>query len=125
MTPETFAKAKAMFGPHKLVDLVMLMGNYAGTAALLARLRHAVARGQRAAAADPVKRRGRSASHRDSSLVCGGRLVQHQFAVSGLFLRAFISQFRRQTERASHEARQPGPRPNASQAEFFGSTAKR
>ena len=33
--PETFAKAKALFGPTKLVELVMLMGNYAGTAALL------------------------------------------------------------------------------------------
>jgi 4-carboxymuconolactone decarboxylase len=32
---ETFAKLKAIFGPNKLVDLVMLMGNYAGTAALL------------------------------------------------------------------------------------------
>jgi 4-carboxymuconolactone decarboxylase len=32
---ETFAKLKAIFGPHKLVELVMLMGNYAGTAALL------------------------------------------------------------------------------------------
>jgi len=31
----TFAKAKALFGPNKLVDLVLLMGNYAGTAALL------------------------------------------------------------------------------------------
>ncbi len=31
----TFAKLKAVFGPHKLVDLVLLMGNYAGTAALL------------------------------------------------------------------------------------------
>ncbi len=35
VTPETFAKAKAQFGPHMLVDLVLLMGNYAGTAALL------------------------------------------------------------------------------------------
>ena len=35
VTSELFAKAKAMFGPNKLVDLVMLMGNYAGTAALL------------------------------------------------------------------------------------------
>jgi 4-carboxymuconolactone decarboxylase len=35
VTPETFAKAEALFGPHKLVDLVLLMGNYAGTAALL------------------------------------------------------------------------------------------
>lgn len=33
--PETFAKGKALFGPGKLVELVMLMGNYAGTAALL------------------------------------------------------------------------------------------
>jgi 4-carboxymuconolactone decarboxylase len=36
VTSETFAKAKGLFGPHKLVELVMLMGNYAGTAALLA-----------------------------------------------------------------------------------------
>jgi 4-carboxymuconolactone decarboxylase len=36
VTSETFAKAKAIFGPSKLVELVMLMGNYAGTAALLA-----------------------------------------------------------------------------------------
>lgn len=35
VTVPTFAKAKALFGPHKLVDLVLLMGNYAGTAALL------------------------------------------------------------------------------------------
>jgi 4-carboxymuconolactone decarboxylase len=35
VTPETFAKAKDIFGPHKLVDLVMLMGNYASTACLL------------------------------------------------------------------------------------------
>jgi 4-carboxymuconolactone decarboxylase len=35
VAPETFARAKALFGPHKLVDLVLLMGNYAGTAALL------------------------------------------------------------------------------------------
>jgi len=33
---ETFAKLLAIFGPNKLVELVMLMGNYAGTAALLA-----------------------------------------------------------------------------------------
>ena len=33
---ETFAKLKAVFGPNKLIELVMLMGNYAGTAALLA-----------------------------------------------------------------------------------------
>ena len=36
VTPQTFAKAKGAFGPHKLVDLVMLMGSYASTAALLA-----------------------------------------------------------------------------------------
>ena len=31
----TFARALQQFGPHALVDLVALMGNYAGTAALL------------------------------------------------------------------------------------------
>ena len=36
VTSETFAKLKVIFGPNKLVDLVLLMGNYAGTAALLA-----------------------------------------------------------------------------------------
>ena len=35
VTSEMFAKAKALFGAQKLVELVMLMGNYAGTAALL------------------------------------------------------------------------------------------
>ena len=35
VTSETFAKAKALFGANNLVELVMLMGNYAGTAALL------------------------------------------------------------------------------------------
>jgi len=35
VTSETFAKVNALFGPNKLVDLVLLMGNYAGTAALL------------------------------------------------------------------------------------------
>ena len=32
---ETFAKAKAVFGPGMLIDLVMLMGAYSSTAALL------------------------------------------------------------------------------------------
>jgi 4-carboxymuconolactone decarboxylase len=36
VTSNMFAKAKALFGPNKLIELVMLMGNYAGTAALLA-----------------------------------------------------------------------------------------
>jgi 4-carboxymuconolactone decarboxylase len=36
VTSELFAKAKALFGPNKLIDLVLLMGNYAGTAAMLA-----------------------------------------------------------------------------------------
>ena len=31
----TFAQANALFGPQQLVDIVMLMGNYSGTAALL------------------------------------------------------------------------------------------
>ena len=35
VSSQTFTKAKAVFGPNKLVDLVLLMGNYAGTAALL------------------------------------------------------------------------------------------
>jgi 4-carboxymuconolactone decarboxylase len=35
VTPETFAQAKAAFGAHQLVDLILLMGNYAATAALL------------------------------------------------------------------------------------------
>ena len=35
VSSETFANAKAIFGPNKLVDLLLLMGNYAGTAALL------------------------------------------------------------------------------------------
>ena len=35
VTSATFAKAKDVFGPRQLVDLVMLMGNYASTAALL------------------------------------------------------------------------------------------
>jgi 4-carboxymuconolactone decarboxylase len=33
--PELFARAKTLFGPHTLIELVLLMGNYAGTAALL------------------------------------------------------------------------------------------
>ena len=33
--PELFARAKAIFGPNKLVDLVLLMGSHASTAALL------------------------------------------------------------------------------------------
>src|ERR1700748_597582 len=32
---ETFAKLKDIFGPNKLIELVILMGTYAGTAALL------------------------------------------------------------------------------------------
>ena len=35
VTSELFARAKAVFGPNRLVDLVLLMGTYAGTAALL------------------------------------------------------------------------------------------
>ena len=36
VTPATFAKAKETFGPKMLVDIVMLMGNYASTAGILA-----------------------------------------------------------------------------------------
>ena len=35
VTPELFARAKAIFGANRLVDLVLLMGNYVATAALL------------------------------------------------------------------------------------------
>ncbi len=35
VSSETFAKAKAVYGPHKLYDLVLLMGNHAETAAVL------------------------------------------------------------------------------------------
>jgi 4-carboxymuconolactone decarboxylase len=35
VSPELFARAKTEFGPNTLIDLVLLMGNYAGTAALL------------------------------------------------------------------------------------------
>jgi 4-carboxymuconolactone decarboxylase len=33
---ETFAALKGIYGPHRLIDLVLLMGAYANTAALLA-----------------------------------------------------------------------------------------
>lgn len=36
VTPEAFARLKALFEPGQLVDLVLLMGDYAGTAILLA-----------------------------------------------------------------------------------------
>jgi 4-carboxymuconolactone decarboxylase len=35
VTPEAYARIKALFPPNKLVELVLLMGNYAATAALL------------------------------------------------------------------------------------------
>lgn len=35
VTSEAFARVKALFAPNKLVELVLLMGNYASTAALL------------------------------------------------------------------------------------------
>ncbi len=35
VTQEAYARMKALFAPNKLVELVMLMGNYAATAALL------------------------------------------------------------------------------------------
>ena len=45
--PETFATAKELFGPNKLVDIVMLMGNYAGTAALLTAMDMQLHKGQK------------------------------------------------------------------------------
>jgi 4-carboxymuconolactone decarboxylase len=41
-----FARLKALFAPTKLVDLVLLMGNYAGTAILLAAFDMQVAEGR-------------------------------------------------------------------------------
>jgi len=35
VTPEGYARVKALFAPNKLVELVLLMGTYASTAALL------------------------------------------------------------------------------------------
>ena len=52
---ETFAKLKDIFGPNKLVELVMLMGNYAGTAALLTAVDMQLHAGKEAAAADSIE----------------------------------------------------------------------
>ncbi len=41
-----FARLKALFAPERLVDLVLLMGNYAGTAILLAAFEMQVAEGR-------------------------------------------------------------------------------
>jgi 4-carboxymuconolactone decarboxylase len=46
VTSEAFARLKALFEPDKLVDLVLLMGNYAGTAILLAAFDMQVAEGR-------------------------------------------------------------------------------
>ena len=46
VTSAAFARLKALFEPAKLVDLVMLMGNYAGTAVLLAAFDMQVADGR-------------------------------------------------------------------------------
>jgi len=46
VTSEAFARLKALFEPTKLVDLVLLMGNYAGTAILLAAFDMQVAEGR-------------------------------------------------------------------------------
>ena len=46
VTPAAFARIKKLFEPHQLVDLVLLMGNYAGTAVLLAAFDMQVAEGR-------------------------------------------------------------------------------
>jgi 4-carboxymuconolactone decarboxylase len=46
VTSELFAKAKSLFGPNMLIDIVMLMGNYASTAALLATVDMQLHKGQ-------------------------------------------------------------------------------
>ena len=47
VAPATFARALKQFGPRDLVDLVSLMGNYAGTAALLCAFGMEVAPGKK------------------------------------------------------------------------------
>ena len=47
VTPEAFARVRALFEPSKVVELVMLMGNYAGTAALLTALDMQLPAGQK------------------------------------------------------------------------------
>jgi 4-carboxymuconolactone decarboxylase len=46
VSSELFAKAKSLFGPNMLIDLVLLMGNYASTAALLATVDMQLHKGQ-------------------------------------------------------------------------------
>jgi 4-carboxymuconolactone decarboxylase len=46
VAPAAFARLKALFEPGQLVDLVLLMGNYAGTAVLLAAFDMQVAEGR-------------------------------------------------------------------------------
>ena len=46
VTSEAFVRLKALFKPSQLVDLVLLMGNYAGTAVLLAAFDMQVAAGK-------------------------------------------------------------------------------
>ena len=46
VTSELFATAKSLFGPNMLIDLVLLMGNYASTAALLATVDMQLHKGQ-------------------------------------------------------------------------------
>jgi 4-carboxymuconolactone decarboxylase len=48
VTPEMFARIKALFGPHKTVDLAMLMGNYTAMAAVLTALDMQLRPGQKA-----------------------------------------------------------------------------
>ncbi len=47
VTPECFARVKKLFTPQKLVELVMLMGNYSATAALLTAFDMQLPEGQR------------------------------------------------------------------------------
>ena len=47
MTPECFARIKKLFPPGKIVELVMLMGNYSATAALLTALDMQLPEGQK------------------------------------------------------------------------------
>jgi len=48
VAPEMFARIREMLGPHKLVDLAMLMGNYTAMAAVLTALDMQLRPGQKA-----------------------------------------------------------------------------
>ena len=61
--PETFARLLEKYGPRKLVDLVSLMGNYAGDRGAPLRLRHAARRRRDEPAAGACPKRAQNRRH--------------------------------------------------------------